>query len=137
MLNKSIVQGRLVSELELKQAGSGVIIANFALASDRTIKNKDGKRETDFIDCVIFGKSAENFAKYVHKGDMVIVQGRLQTSLYTDKNGIKKKATTITVEGFDFCVNKSEGTSEAPKAELAPSIDEAPIMQEPELPFDF
>ena len=136
MLNNVTLAGRMTADPELRYTAQNTAVCSFTLAVERDIKS-DGEKQTDFIDCVIFGKSAETFAKYVHKGDMVIVQGRLQTNLYTDKNGVKKKATTITVEGFDFCVNKSEGTSEAPKAELAPSIDEAPIMQEPQLPFDF
>lgn len=137
MLNKSIVMGRLVRDPELKTTGSGVSVCSFTLACDRDFKPKDGEREADFIDFVAWRNTAEFLCKYFSKGRMVVVEGRIQTRTYEDKDGNKRKATEIVADNVYFGDSKSaEGNNSAP-AYSAPANTEgfAEISEDEPLPF--
>ena len=95
-MNKVVLLGRLTKDIEIKQAGT-TDVARFTLAVNRPFK----KDETDFLNCVAFGKTAETLEKYVKKGHQLAVHGRIQVSNY-EKDGEKRYSTDIVVEGFDF-----------------------------------
>lgn len=104
-MNNHTIHGRLVRDPEYtprKNSDSSDRV-NFTVAVDRRYGD-----ETDFFDCVAFGKTAELIDKWLAKGREVNVWGEGQTNSYTDKNGIKRKSYSIFVQGFDFCGSKSD-----------------------------
>lgn len=115
MLNRAILVGRLTRDPELRYAGEGTATASFTLAVNRQFKNKQGEREADFINCVIWRKAAETFCNYTHKGSQVAVDGRIQTRNYENSEGNKVYVTEIVVENFSFLDggSGSEGRSKA------------------------
>lgn len=101
MINRVVLTGRLTRDPELRYTNSGVAVARFSLAVDRQFKNQQtGERETDFINCVIWRKSAENFANFTHKGALVGIDGRLTSSNYQNQQGQKVYRIDVTVESF-------------------------------------
>ena len=105
MLNKIILIGRLTADPALLYSASGTAsgtaIGNFTVACDRQYQ-KDGNKEADFIPVVTFKTLAENCAKYLGKGRLVAVEGRLQIRNYTDKDGNKRKSAEIIADNVKF-----------------------------------
>ncbi|EDT16459.1 single-stranded DNA-binding protein [Clostridium perfringens] len=102
-MNKIVLGGRLVKEPELKFLdGDGKAVARFTIAVSRKIKGKDCKRESDFFNCVIFGKLAEGITKYANKGQEIILVGEVRNRSYEDKNNIKRYITEVYVSEFDL-----------------------------------
>jgi len=102
MLNRVTMTGRLTKDVDLRYTQSGTAVGSFNLAVDRAFRNKDNERETDFINCVIWQKSAENFANFVHKGSLVGIDGRVQTRNYENKQGQRVYVTEVVVENFSL-----------------------------------
>lgn len=111
MYNHIGLQGRLTADPELRHTPSGVAITSFRLASDTGRKTKDGKRITNFIDCVAWRAQAEFVSKYLSKGRLVLVEGEITSRNYDDKDGNHRKATEITVDSVHFCDSKKDGQS--------------------------
>lgn len=101
MLNRAILIGRLTRDPELKYLPSGVPVANFTLAIDRSYTNKQGERETDFVPIVVWQKAAENCVKYIGKGSLVAVDGRLQIRSY-DQDGQRRYITEVVAGDVRF-----------------------------------
>ena len=114
-MNKWVGVGRLVRDPEVRysQGENATAVARYTVAVDRRFK-KDGEPTADFINCVVFGKSAEFAEKYFRQGLRVAVSGRITTGSYTNKDGIKVYTTEVTVEEQEFAESKAE--SEANKA---------------------
>lgn len=92
MLNKIILMGRFTQDPELKTTPSGAMVTSFTLAVDRDFVDKEsGNRATDFIDIVVWRKTAEFASKYFSKGSMAVVEGRLQIRDWQDKDGNKRR----------------------------------------------
>ena len=89
-MNKAFLIGRLTRDPELRYSSSNAPIVNFSIAIDRQYTNANGQRETDFINIVAFQKQAENIKKYVTKGSLVAVDGRIQTRNYDAQDGTKR-----------------------------------------------
>jgi single-strand DNA-binding protein len=102
LMNKIILNGRATAEPALKYLPSGKAVCNFTLAVRRDFKNQSGEYESDFFNCVAYGKTGELIADYVKKGALFPIWGRVQIRNYTDKEGNKRYVTEIIVEGFDF-----------------------------------
>ncbi len=109
MLNKIILIGRLVREPELRYTPSGVAVARFTMAVDRPFANRQGERETDFIDIVVWQKQAEICTQYLGKGRLVAVEGRLQIRSYDDSQGVRRKAAEVVAEQVRFLDRPREG----------------------------
>ena len=105
-----VMNGRLTRDVELRRSAEGKAFAHFALAVDRSYKNKQGEYETDFFDCVAIGQKAETIGKYVHKGDKFMVCGTLENRSW-EKDGRKYKSTEVIVDKFDFLENKKQTES--------------------------
>lgn len=105
-MNKVIETGRVTKDIELRQTTAGTSAIEFSLAVKRAFKNANGEYDCDFFNCVAFGKSAETISRYVKKGDMIGIEGRLQTRNYTNKEGRKINVTEIIVENFEFLQSK-------------------------------
>lgn len=100
MINRAVLTGRLTRDPELKYTQSGNAVCSFALAVDRQFRNQNGDRDADFINCVIWRKSAENFANFTHKGSMVGVDGRIQVRNYENRQGQRVYVTEVIVDNF-------------------------------------
>ena len=114
MLNHITLAGRLTRDIELRKLPSGKSVASVSVACDRDFAPKDGgERETDFIDIVAFGSTADFFSKYFSKGSMAIVSGRLQIRNWTDKDGNKRRSAEVVADSVYFGDSKksSEGNS--------------------------
>lgn len=101
-MNQFWAVGRLVAQPEAKESENGKKYMNFTIAVPRSYKNADGEYETDFIDVVTFGQIADTTAEYCKKGDMIGVKGRVETSVYENESGEKKKSTQIIADRITF-----------------------------------
>lgn len=110
-MNNVVMAGRFVSDPEVKTVGEDRKVCNFTLAVPRPYKNKEGRHDADFIDCVLWGKPAENTAAFCKKGDNVIVSGRLETELY-EKDGQTRKNVQLIGDGIQFLNNRNRNESE-------------------------
>lgn len=134
-MNKFITIGRTTNDVELKTTQSKTSVSNFSIAVKRTFKNANNEYDSDFFNCVAFGKVAEKISKYVRKGDLVGIEGRLQVRKYTDKNGGNRTATDVIVENIEFLqprFKKEEQEKEQVK-ETDPFVDLT--YEDAELPF--
>lgn len=101
-MNNVFLIGRTTKDPEIRYSQSNLAISRFTLAVDRMSKEK----ETDFIGCIAFGKTAELMGKYVPKGHKIAIQGHIQTDSYDAKDGHKVYTTDVIVERLEFCENK-------------------------------
>lgn len=108
MLNHCTIMGRMTRDPELRHTNGGKAVASFTLACDRDFKTKDGSKETDFIDCVVWGNTADFVASYFGKGRMAVVDGRLQIREWTDKEGNKRRNAEIIAASVYFGDSKTE-----------------------------
>lgn len=113
-MNKVILMGRLTRDPEVRytQGDNASAVARFSLAVDRRFK-KDGDQTADFINCVAFGKTGEFIEKYGHKGTKFVVEGRIYTGSYTNKDGQKVYTTDVVVEDQEFAESKAVSDANA------------------------
>lgn len=102
MINNVVVVGRLTRAVDLRYTSNGTAYASFTLATDRDFKNQNGERETDFINCVMWRKPAENLENYTKKGSLIGVEGRIQTRNYDNQQGQRVYVTEVLAEKFSF-----------------------------------
>lgn len=102
MINNVVLVGRLTRAVDLRYTSNGTAYASFTLAADRDFKNQNGERETDFINCVMWRKPAENLANYTKKGSLIGVEGRIQTRNYDNQQGQRVYVTEVLAEKFSF-----------------------------------
>lgn len=123
MINNVTVVGRLTRAVDLRYTSNGTAYASFTLATDRDFKNQNGEKETDFINCVMWRKPAENLANYTKKGSLIGIEGRIQTRNYDNQQGQKVYVTEVLAERFHFLesaktanndVLSNEGTNTLP-----------------------
>jgi len=139
-LNKAFVIGNLTRDPELKSLPSGVPVTNFAVATSRVWKNKDGQRQEDtqYHNVVVFGPQARNVAQYLRKGSNVLVEGRMQTRSWDATDGQKKYRMEIVADTVQFGPKRDgAGTSNAVSAgdlpaSAAPAAPELDTIQYPE-----
>lgn len=106
MLNHVEVQGRLTADPELRATNSGKAVASFPLACERDYAAEGAQRETDFLEIVAWGSTAQFIARNFAKGQMAIVTGRLQVRSWEDKSGQKRRTTEIVANNVYFCGKK-------------------------------
>ena len=109
MLNRTILVGRLTRDPDLRYTPSGVALANFTVAANRPFKNQQGEQEADFVNCVAWRKQAENLSNYMRKGQMIGVDGRLQSRSYEGKDGKMVYVTEVLAESIQFLEPKRNG----------------------------
>jgi single-strand DNA-binding protein len=116
-MNKAILVGRVTKDPELRKTSSSQSVVNFTVAINRTFTNANGEREADFINCVVWGKQAENMATYVAKGSLIGVDGRIQTRNYEDVNGNRVYVTEVVADNVQYLDTKGASqTSSQPQA---------------------
>ena len=139
MLNRVILMGRITHALELKQTPSGVSVLSFNLAVERNYAPQGEERQTDFISCVAWRKTAEFINKYFAKGRMIAIEGNIQTRTYDDKNGVKHYVTEVIVENVSFTGEpKQQETQQTdiPTGETIGELDDFEVViSDGEVPF--
>lgn len=101
-MNNANLVGRLTRPVDLRYTQTGIAYGSFTIAVNRKYKNKDGEREADFINCVIWKKGAELLANYTQKGSLIGVSGPIQTRSYDNQQGQRVYVTEVLVENFDL-----------------------------------
>ena len=127
-MNKVFLIGRLTRDPQLRYVPSGQPVANFTLAVDRSFKNSQGERETDFVDIVAWRKSAELATQYLSKGRLVAVEGRLQIRSYEAQDGTRRKVAEVVTDRIQFLDSKN---GSGPRTEESAAEDEAGADAEP------
>lgn len=124
MLNRITIQGRVVKKPEMRLTQSGKPVASFTLAVERDYVAQGQERETDFLDVVAWNQKAEVAGKYLDKGSMAVVDGRLQIRTWTDKEGNKRRNAEILADQIYFCGSRqSDGAAKISGAEVSPESD--------------
>ena len=107
MINNVVLVGRLTRAVDLRYTSNGTAYASFTVAIDRRYQNQNGERETDFINCVMWRKAAENFANFTRKGSLVGIEGRIQTRSYDNQQGQKVYVTEVLAENFSLLESRN------------------------------
>lgn len=113
MINRTILVGRLTKDPEFRTTPSGVNVANFTLAVNRTFTNSQGEREADFINVVVFRKQAENVNNYLSKGQLAGVDGRIQSRSYENQEGKRVFVTEVVADSVQFLEPKSQTNNQS------------------------
>lgn len=112
MLNRIDIMGRLTRDPEYRTTANGTSVVNFTVAVDRDFSGKDGgEKETDFIDCVAWRKTAEFITKYFTKGSLIVVSGRLQIRSWVDDNNNKRRSAEVVADNCYFGSSKNSTAS--------------------------
>ena len=126
-LNKVFLIGRLTKDPESKMLPSGTAVANFSIATNRYYKDKSGEKqqEVDFHNISTFGKIAESAAQYLKKGNLVLIEGRIRTRSWDDKEGKKRYTTEIIAQKVQFGPRSGDSAAkEETKKEKVPIIEQ-------------
>lgn len=127
MINNAVIMGRLTADPELRTTGNGISVTGFTVAVDRNYQRQGQERQTDFIGVVAWRQTAEFVSRYFRKGQMIAVQGSIQTRNYEDRNGVKRTAVEIVADTVSFCGSKAEtGAGGQSAGAPAPTNDPAP-----------
>ncbi len=136
--NKVILLGNLTRDPELSYTPNQTAVVNIGLATNRKWKGQDGqsKEEACFVDCVVFGNTGENINKYLHKGDPLLIEGRLTFSSWEAQDGSKRSKLTVTIEQFQFIGQDQQDSKPAATQQQPPAPDEGP-QEDPDgdIPF--
>lgn len=137
-MNRIILLGRTVKDAEVRYTQTGKVVASFTLAVDRPFTSQDGKKEADFINCQLWGKSAETFGNTVSKGQRVLVEGRLQIRSYDAKDGSKRWITEVVCDRFEYVERRDTQTTQQSAPQAAPSAPMGGNMESfgSAVPFD-
>ena len=126
MLNKVILIGRLTRDPELKHTTSNTAVVNFSIAVNRPFSNQSGERGVDYINVIAWDKQAENINKYLSKGSLVSVEGRIQSRSYENNEGKKVYVTEVVAVNVQFLDSKKNNNSEAAYTEKSTPVEKDP-----------
>lgn len=112
-MNKVILSGRFTKDPEQRMMSNQTEFSRFSLACQSSFVNKDGERDTEFINCVAFGRTAETINRYCKKGAMIVAQGRIKNSSYDAQDGTKRYVTDVVVDNFEFASSVQNKTGQA------------------------
>lgn len=128
-MNKALLVGRLTRDPELRTTPGGIAVTRFTIAISEAYTNRNGERETNFINCVAWGRQADNISKYCHKGSLVSAEGRIQTRSYDGQDGNKRYVTEVNCDRVNFLSSKGDGSNSADNGEMPmPSNEEMAMM---------
>lgn len=133
MLNKVIIMGRLTRDPELRRTQGGTAVTSFTMAVDRDFKSQSGEKETDFIDVVAWRNTGEFTAKYLAKGRMAAVEGRIQVRDWQDKDGNRRKSVEVVADNVYFADSKRDSKPQESRTVDDQEFDE--IEDDGDLPF--
>ena len=138
MLNHVVIMGRMVRDPELRQLDNGTSVTSFSVAVDRNYVDKTtNERQADFLNVVAWRQTADFVCKYFHQGDMIALEGSLQSRKYTDKDGNNRIAIEIVASNISFCGGKNGGNANTATTNDAPAtmVANTPSEDKDELPF--
>jgi single-strand DNA-binding protein len=138
MINNVVLIGRLTRDVELRYTPSNVAVATFNLAVNRNFKNQDGEREADFINCVMWQKSAENLANWTRKGMLIGITGRIQTRSYENQQGQRVYVTEVVADNFQLLESRNKSANHSSMDEqMPPAFENSQPMDisDDDLPF--
>lgn len=134
MLNKVMLMGRLTGDPEVRYSPSGVAVARFSLAVQRSYVKQGEERQTDFINIVAFRSTAEFVGKYFGKGQLMVVVGSLQTRSWDDKDGNKRYGMDVVADEIHFAESKKDRDSSSAYQAPAPQAKAPASGQVPPAP---
>ena len=111
MINNVIIMGRMVATPEPRITANGTSVTSFDVAVDRRFNKQGEERQADFLSVVAWGKTCDFICKFFSKGQIIAIQGYIQTRMYEDKNGNKRKITEIVADNVSFCGGKNESNA--------------------------
>jgi single-strand DNA-binding protein len=129
MINKVVLVGRTTKDPELKYTQSQIPFVRFTVAVNRTFTNAQGEREADFVSCIVWRKQAENVARFVKKGSLIGVEGRIQTGSYDDVDGKRVYTTDVVCDSVQFLESRNSeqsGQNEYSSGYEQPFYDDRP-----------
>ena len=126
MLNVVALTGRLVEDPELKTTTNGVSVCSFRIAVDRDYAPQGQERKADFINVVAWRGTAEFVAKFFRKGQMIAVNGSIQTRQYEDRRGNKRAAVEVVAGSVSFCGSKADQPGEKANPQTYPATSQPP-----------
>ena len=134
MLNKVILIGRFTRDPELRSTPQGTSTCSFSLAVDRNYQSAGCERHTDFINCVAWRQTAEFISKYFQKGNLICVEGSIQTRSWKDNDGNNRYATDVVVDRTYFVESKksAQSTSYSSGMDAAPVFNDSPFGNLPD-----
>ena len=120
-INKVILIGRLVKDPELKKTPTDVSVCQFTIAVNREYQGQNGEKQADFISCIAWRTQAENLCKYIKKGWLIAIAGKIQTRSYDDQNGVRRYATEVVCDLITFLEHKKDtGYNDVSQLEVPP-----------------
>ncbi len=141
MMNRVILVGRITKDPEMKMTQSNIAVVSFTLAVNRQFSDAQGEKQADFIQCVVWRKQAENLARFVKKGALLGVEGRIQTRTYEAENGTRY-VTEVLCDSIQFLESKSDSEQTTKGYEETPADDQDEFYEtskqlaaEEDLPF--
>ena len=136
-MNKVVLIGRLTRDPELRYTSSNVPAASFSLAVNRPFQSQNGVREADFINIVMWRKQAETAKKYLTKGSLIAIEGRIQTRNYDGADGKKVYVTEVVADNFEFLESKGQRASTGynPDIEFNQTMPTTNVSDEPYIDF--
>lgn len=135
-MNRVTLLGNMTRDPEARSTSSGADVCNFGVAHNRKWKAADGsvREEVTFADCEAWGKTAENIAKYLHKGDPILIDGRLRLDKWESKEGEKRSKLVVVVEAFHFVGGKKQEQTKDKEHIHARASASGPMTDE-DIPF--
>lgn len=141
MMNRVILVGRITKDPEMKMTQSNIAVVSFTLAVNRQFSDAQGEKQADFIQCVVWRKQAENLARFVKKGALLGVEGRIQTRNYEAENGTRY-VTEVVCDSIQFLESKNDTDQPTKGYEETPADDQDEFYEtskqlaaEEDLPF--
>lgn len=135
MLNRVVLMGRLVAEPELKTTNTGISVCSFRIAVEKNYVKQGTERQADFIDIVAWRQNAEFLCKYFTKGQLIALEGSLQTRTYQDRDGNNRYVTEVLVDSFFFTGDKREKPSNGGYGNYSVPLPQEPPVQRNTSPY--
>lgn len=137
MINRVVLVGRLTKDPELRRTGNGTAVTSFTLAIDNRLKDANGQYTTSFIPCVVWNQQAENCVRFVHKGSLVGIEGRLNQRTYQNKEGNNVQVIEVICDSVQYLDPKKqeEPSQEAPTPTVETSKTKNVDVPDDDLPF--
>lgn len=139
MINRVVLVGRLTKEPDLKYTTNGIANLRFSLAVNRSYSGQNGERQADFINCVAWRGQAENMTKFLHKGSLIGVEGRIETGSYQTQDGSTRYTTDVICDSVQFLEPKKaqeKPTHQEAGFQTQPTTFNSPFSQPGTNPFD-
>ena len=137
MINRVVLVGRLTRDPELRRTGNGTAVTSFTLAIDNRLKDANGQYTTSFIPCVVWNQQAENCVRFIHKGSLVGIEGRLNQRTYQNKEGNNVQVIEVMCDSVQYLDPKKqeEPSQEAPTPTVETSKTKNVDVPDDDLPF--